>query len=86
MLEIEYERNRINEIGKQRSGLIAVRDAPSTKGSAIREENWESRLPNPIAIVGTTKKCWKPPTSENLIISLQSSFQELSKHKSTLLR
>ncbi|KAD4586349.1 hypothetical protein E3N88_23950 [Mikania micrantha] len=46
---IEYERNRINEIEKHRSGLIAVRDGPSAKGSAIREGKRESRLPNPIA-------------------------------------
>ncbi|KAD5802555.1 hypothetical protein E3N88_13915 [Mikania micrantha] len=43
------QRNRIIEIEKQGSGLIAVRDGPSAKGFAVREANWESRLPNPIA-------------------------------------
>ncbi|KAD4585465.1 hypothetical protein E3N88_23066 [Mikania micrantha] len=44
-------RNRTNEIEKQGSGLIAVRDGPSVRGFASREENRESRLPNPIASV-----------------------------------
>ncbi|KAD7117033.1 hypothetical protein E3N88_04301 [Mikania micrantha] len=46
---IKYERNRINEIEKQEMGPVAVRDNPITKGSAIRDENQESRLPNLIA-------------------------------------
>ncbi|KAD5802968.1 hypothetical protein E3N88_14328 [Mikania micrantha] len=46
---IGYERNRINEIEKQWSGLIAVRDGPSAKDFAVREANRESRLPNYIA-------------------------------------
>ncbi|KAD4179022.1 hypothetical protein E3N88_27613 [Mikania micrantha] len=48
MLKISV-RNRINEIEKQGSGLIVVRDGPSAKGFAVREANRESRLPNPIA-------------------------------------
>ncbi|KAD2805660.1 hypothetical protein E3N88_39037 [Mikania micrantha] len=46
---IKYERNRINEIEKQEMGPVAVRDNPIAKGSAIRDENRESRLPNLIA-------------------------------------
>ncbi|KAD4981743.1 hypothetical protein E3N88_18414 [Mikania micrantha] len=56
----ESTRNRIIKIEKQGSGLIAVRDGPSAKGFAVREENRELRLPNPITIVGTTRKPWNP--------------------------
>ncbi|KAD4180326.1 hypothetical protein E3N88_28917 [Mikania micrantha] len=48
-LGIEYERNRVIKIEKQGNGPIAVREEPMAKGFAIREENRESRLPNPIA-------------------------------------
>ncbi|KAD2394276.1 hypothetical protein E3N88_41253 [Mikania micrantha] len=41
-------------------GPVAVRDNPLAKGFAVRDENRESRFPNPIAIVGTTRKPWKP--------------------------
>ncbi|KAD6796217.1 hypothetical protein E3N88_07113 [Mikania micrantha] len=49
MLGIDYERNRINEIENQGNGLIAVRDGPLARSFAARDENRESRLPNPVA-------------------------------------
>ncbi|KAD3336827.1 hypothetical protein E3N88_32346 [Mikania micrantha] len=38
---------------------VAVRDNPIAKGSAIRDENWESRLPNLIAAIEASRKLGK---------------------------